>query len=84
MSSKIPVMDHALQYKGILGERESVCRIILFLRKNATSHLENWQLILLASTSAIILGYTYSFLRLVYSASMNTKTTMTYHSEIQG
>lgn len=83
MSLKIPVMDHALEYKGILGEQEFVRRIVLFSRKNATSRLVNWQLILLPSTSAIILGYTYSFLRLVHSASMNTKKTMPYHSEIQ-
>lgn len=75
---KILVIDHALEYKGILEEKKCVCRIIIFLRKNATSRLENWQLILLPSTSAIISGYTHFFLRLVHSASMNTKSTTTY------
>lgn len=54
MSFEIPVMDHALEYKGILGEQVSVWGIILYIRKIVRSHLENWQLIFLSFISVII------------------------------
>lgn len=49
LSLKVLVMDRTLEYKGILGERESVWRITLFLSKHAASYLENGQLILLSN-----------------------------------
>lgn len=49
LSLKVLVMNRTLEYKGILGETESLWRINLFLGKNATSYPENWQIILLSN-----------------------------------